>query len=301
MNRGVLRKKKFFNKFRFFVIPIILVVLIIFVLRGRIFTIKHIKVSDFSLSCATKELIALEFSEKDKNLLFYNGEVTIQRIKRKYFCIKDLKVKRIFPDALYIEVLGRKGVIILNLISDLKVPNQLGITEATASSEEAKVEFKWDIPASSGKFLVDEAGFIFAPLEHQNNLKEVVVAQSDLGLGKQVGNKLIETLLNIEKEVEGMGISIGKAIIFSGRLVLETDPKITFSLEKDYQKQLASLQLILQKAKMKQSFFPSEMKPSFFPGEVVSDHAPQEKDLKLIERIDLRFDKPIVVYSPEKK
>ena len=81
------------------------------------------------------------------------------------------------------------------------------------------------------------------------------------------------TSLTILDKVKIYRLSITEASIFEDVLMNNTAPKIIFKLRNDIDKQIASLQLILEKAKMETS---------------------------KLEFIDLRFDKPIVRIAPKK-
>ena len=66
-------------------------------------------------------------------------------------------------------------------------------------------------------------------------------------------------------------------IVVGNRLIVDSEPRVTFALNKEISRQSASLQLILRQAKMNLD--------------------PDKPDSRSVESVDLRFDRPVVVYS----
>jgi len=87
----------------------------------------------------------------------------------------------------------------------------------------------------------------------------------DEGLFKKISTVFTET-----RKYE---INISEAEVLDQDFLVLSPRKIAFSLKRDILKQLVSLQLILQKAKIDES---------------------------MIETVDLRFDKPVVKFLPKK-
>ena len=84
---------------------------------------------------------------------------------------------------------------------------------------------------------------------------------------------MINNIIKIFDKTKSLGIEIKQAWLRENILVTETIPKMIFKLD-NVDSQLASLQLILSEAKI---------------------------ESKELEIIDLRFDKPVIKFAPEKK
>ena len=90
-------------------------------------------------------------------------------------------------------------------------------------------------------------------------------------------NKVKEVVISLS----GFEAPTDNIIIVGDKLIIDTKPRLIFSLDKRLDYQTTSLQLILAQAKMN------------------SD--PSSPGSALIESVDLRFNKPVVVYSKKKK
>lgn len=125
-------------------------------------------------------------------------------------------------------------------------------------------------------YLTDNEGMVFAKGKGDLNIPQVFVYNLKTSLGEKVTGAVLNSLIILDK-IKTLGFDVEKSIISDNNFVIIAGlgkPQIIFHLEGDIDIQLVSLQLISDKAKI---------------------------DLKELEFIDLRFDKPVVRFAPQKK
>lgn len=117
--------------------------------------------------------------------------------------------------------------------------------------------------ATEEGFLLDEEGVLFSG-----------TASATLKIYSAEKNINFKSILAILNKIKIFGIEVGEVVVAANNLMINSMPKIVLDLDKDHNMQTASLQLILQQAKI---------------------------DEEAAEFIDLRFDKPVVRFAPKKK
>jgi hypothetical protein len=201
--------------------------------------------------------------------IFYIGESDLlSRLSLKYLCIGNLKVEKKFPTTVLVTVQGRKPV--LNIES---VNFASGSADFLASSS-AEVKTA---------YLVDLGGFLFEEGERAD-LPQIYDQDDQLKVGVSLGEEVVN-IVSIENKLKELGLTAAESTLEGDDLFVKSDnpSSIIFSLKNDVKTELASLQLILQAGKMN-----SEDASGGLGGP------------KPMERIDLRFDKPVIVYSAKR-
>ena len=108
----------------------------------------------------------------------------------------------------------------------------------------------------------------------QSNQPSAFILGEELSLGKKLDQELIQKTVQVLEKVKSLSVNADDPKIYSKiYLSLGQKPQMIFILNDKINRQVASLQLILDQAKM---------------------------DTKEVEFLDLRFDKPIVRYAPKK-
>lgn len=240
----------------------------IIIWKSNVLTIKKVDFTNFA-GCVSIDQLNSEINSIDKNSLFFNPEKFRNILINKYECIKDISIAYKFPDSANISISGRK---FLAKVYSVDTPLNIIDTESSMSSETALIN--WDFPGESSEdaFVVDETGFIFNKVKSDFPLPAIFLS-GNVDFGTKLDNQNFSSIDQIFSKLLTLPpISYQpnfKAKMFENTLLLNTSPKLAFSLNRDILKQLASLQLILQKAKI---------------------------DERVAEFIDLRFDKPVVQY-----
>ncbi|MBI2019885.1 FtsQ-type POTRA domain-containing protein [Candidatus Daviesbacteria bacterium] len=235
---------------------------------------KDLEINNEQINCANEEMIKNSSDLLSKNILFVNPSEVENNLKTKFICIKSVNLKKIFPDKVNLQITGRIPVAILS-IEDVQIASPSALLqkfqESTVSAESTNSAlFDFSNLTSKSNFLVDGEGVVFAPFSDQINLPKIYYDEM-INLG-QKGDDSIKNSLQILEKVKSFGLEVKEAKIYMQNLLLASNPRIIFKLE-DIEKQLASLQLILNQAKMNEDY---------------------------LEFIDLRFDKPIVKFAPKK-
>jgi len=186
------------------------------------------------------ELTSLTFG---KNLIFLKKEEISKKFLSEHHIVKNLKIKKVLPNKLVFELEKRKEVAVLGF--------------------ETTKDF----------FLVDEEGVV---IKKENNplLPLILLSQQlDLNIGQQVSQReIIEAI----KFLTNLRLNLFEPKIakitspYSLTVWLKDGEEVVFSLKKEIQIQVDSLQFILSRSKI---------------------------EGKGVKRIDLRFDKPVVNYE----
>lgn len=240
------------NKKLFIVIFLVLIVL----LGGsEIFKIEDIEVGGEQIECVSEQAVKQSLDLMSKNFLLVDLKNQEKNLE-KFICIKKAEIVFRLPKKIRVSLSARKRAAVI-------IP-----LEATAPSFLENLA----TPGANLKkqFIVDDEGMIFAE-KYFDNLTRIYVHQSNITLGKKIEE--IKKVLKIIDKVNRLGIEEKQTALFNNFFLINpyNSPKIIFRLP-DIENQLASLQLILEKAKI--------------------------DDMKL-EFIDLRFDKPVVKFAPK--
>ncbi len=252
---------------------IIAVVLLAVLFDGYLFfssgilKVKNINVTMQNVGCTNELQIKSASGLLDQNILLLNLSSAKDKIK-SFLCIRSVNLSKQLPNTINIEVSGRQAVAELVNISG-QDGRPLDGTESAVLSSEILATKSGEIASSSG-FAVDAEGVIFAK-DVNLNIPKIYYHGSGLMVGRNLEEDLVVNSLKILDGVKKLGIEPKDAKIYSSALLVETlgSPKLIFALKNDLNIQLASLQLILQEAKINN---------------------------RTMEFVDLRYDKPVVKY-----
>ncbi len=232
------------------------------IVRSDLFTIKKIEIAAKNITCADENQLKNSSGILGQNFFLINFKNIAGSLKDKFFCIGSINLSYVFPNQIKIEANGREAVAIL-------VP--LKVNEATSSSSLENIATP-SAGESLDSYLVDNEGVIFSKDGVGENLPSIFARDLNLSLGKKPAGNIVVSLKILEKSKQ-FGLDVKTAEILDNFFILFTFPKVIFQLDGEIDLQIASLQLILSKAKI---------------------------DLKELEFIDLRFDKPIIRFAPKK-
>ncbi|OGE64503.1 hypothetical protein A3J13_02670 [Candidatus Daviesbacteria bacterium RIFCSPLOWO2_02_FULL_36_8] len=289
--RWVSKRGKIKSKTR--ILKIFLSILIIFfillsffglIVKSNIFTIKSINIELRKTDCATGEQIQNSSNLLGQTIFFINPSKTESILRKKFICIKNIDIKRKFTDKINLSVFGREPSAILVLLKnseatptgELEDFSNKSKTESSSSAESSpSANFNFSINPTSDNFVVDDEGMIYSSNIENLNVPMIYINGININVGQKISGGVIENLLKIFEKMKIFGIVVKNAKMYSEELFLiNAEPRIIFKMDKNIDIQIASLQLILNKAKI---------------------------DNESIEFIDLRFDKPIIRIAPKKK
>lgn len=237
---------------------ILLILALFFTYRFNIFLIKFVEVQIEKINCANVNQIKDFVNLNGQNFLFLDSSKTEDYIKKKFVCIKSVAIAKYFPNKVKLVASGREPVAIL----------------ITSSSMLASSSAMFDSSTGSENFVIDNEGVIYSRSIDQINVPRIYISESVLNIGDQLKSIFIQNALKILEKAKIFGVEVKETKIDAENIFLVNGfPRMIFKLSSNVDIQLASLQLILQKAKI--------------------------DDVK-IEFIDLRFDKPVVKIAPKK-
>lgn len=260
-----------FNKLLF--LPVVLALFIFSVWRLGVLEIHRVDIETAGVRCVTEDQIRETAGLLGNNILFASEESVNRGLLDKFICVSKVKLQRNFPNAVKLTVEGRVAIagIATYKGSRQAVPLDLSNLEATSSSQSALLD--WSVPSpSSQQFLADDKGVLFAEFQG-GDLPKLFLPEQTVKLGQRLDEGLFKKISTVFAEIKKSDINIAEAVVSDQDFLILNPRKIVFSLKKDISKQLVSLQLILQKAKIDES---------------------------MIETVDLRFDKPVVKFLPKK-
>ena len=264
-------KLRLLKFFLIFTLILILAVAAYMIINSPLFTIKEIDIEKHDISeaslrvnCATDLEVRQASFTPGQNFLFLDTDKVVENLKNKFICIQNVVVEKEFPNKIKLNISGREAKVLLISLS---------YKEATTSSNLENIA----TPSAqdySDIFFADDEGVIFSRGDSNINLPKIFIYEKAINLGKDIEDLIIKVVKVFDKMII-FGIDTKSAKIISDEILLtDTTPKIIFKLNGEIDIQLASLQLILQQAKI---------------------------DANTLEFIDLRFDKPVVRFAPKKK
>ncbi len=274
LNRQISNPKSKLFKASVLLIVLILVFVISWVVKLGIFKIKNVEVEAKNITCATSEQILNASEVTGQNYLLLNTEEITQNMKKKFICIKDVSFNIDYLKKVVIKVSNRMPFAVLSIL-DEKKDTPISSDSATPNTTEAtpSANLSFNNIQTKSSFLIDDEGVIFQEKQTDLNLPNFYVNQ-DLRLGQSLDKNLVQKLIQILGKLKEFGLVLNQGKIYlPTELILNGEPKLVFDLNLNIGIQLASLQLILQEAKINE---------------------------ENIEFIDLRFDKPVVKYLPKK-
>lgn len=263
-----MRKRHKNTKLRYLrkIVPAVIVGLLILTLilffKSNFFKVQFVNVTLNNTGCTDEKRVSDKSSLYGQNIFFIDQKKISENIKRSFVCVKNINFSKSLPNKIKLDIIGRTPTAILFSIKDW---------EASASSLIEAVATPSATQAGEA-YLVDEEGVVFAKDINAGSFPEVTIFGLDLSMGMDFPDSLKKTLKILE-ELRHQGIDNKKTYIFNNLLITTSYPKVVFNLDSDIDTQIASLQLIVQKAKI---------------------------DNSELEFIDLRFDKPVVKYAPNK-
>lgn len=277
------RKKAFFL-LKLIPIGITLITIFYLVFFSNLLRIEDLIIENDKADCISNEDITSLSKLLGNNILFLEKNLFEKQLINKFPCVKKTEISWSIPKKVVIKIYGRNAAVILNI---LKLPESesttsaiLGnsISEGTSSSKLLEATsssiFNFHYQEKVASFISDDEGFIFSDRVENLNIPEIYITAENIPIGKQIENNLIKNSINIINNLKSYNLNSKRSEIFEDYLLIDDNPKIAFSLKKDVSIQLGALQLILNKAKI---------------------------DSEKLEFVDLRFDKPVIKYTPEKK
>ena len=252
--------QKRWNKRLLVVLPLS-AVLLFWLIKDQPWRFKKFIFKTADLSCVGNNDLLKAITLSGYNFFSFNELSLEKALKEKYDCLGSIKLNKKFPQTVEISAVERRG---LFLIKGYELPEATDSAQLTADFEGA---------VERGQFLVDNRGFVFKANSSASNLPVVNYYGGQLREGMHLRGDLVQNLSLILQKLTELNIAVSEIKIAGDRLVLRSEPLLEFSLSKDPLKQIVSLQLILQRAKM---------------------------DSKQIDKVDLRFDKAVVLYSSRK-
>lgn len=239
---------------------------LVFVLdRSTLFTIKEIDTITKNSPCVNENQLKNSSGLLGQKFFFVNLENTAKNLKNKFICLKNINLFYLFPNKIKMEAIGRQPVAILNLLKPEATVSSHLESLATPSAEE-----------SSDAYLIDNEGVIFSKEINTLAVPHIFVDDTE---NHNIGNSL-----KILEKSKTFGLDVKTATILDNFFIIFSYPKVIFRLDDKIEAQIASLQLILAEAKINRRTIPTEV----------------GRDLKELEFIDLRFDKPIIRIAPKK-
>ncbi len=217
----------------FVLILIFIFALYWFLFKTPYFSIK--KVDILKDSCSFSSCLSAgvdreieKFIDKRNNFFLLKTNELSYNIKSKFPWIKEVEVKKKFPDAVLIRIINRKPVGIFCQKED-------------------------------SCFLLSEDGVIFSPFKEQEDKKGLVVIFVSEEKTPQLGQRVIEedvvsNLIFLNKEMNKLEISLKKVEISPFKIKVETDKnfKILFSRNTYFREQIEILIKTLQRVISKQ-------------------------------------------------
>jgi len=228
-------------------------------LRSDFWRVKEVKCRFNQLDC--NQEIAEQITELSlgNNLLFFPRQTTIKKIKEILIQVDTVSIKKIIPNKILFELSSRKPVVAL----------AVELSPESESTVSAKPQFS----LTGVYYLTDEQGVVVKKMEESQNLPLILFNHDpQLKNGEKITQeevqKTIEILMGMKLRLlepkVSRPVSFREIEIWLGNEVL-----VLFSGQKDISIQLDSLQLIYSRSKI---------------------------EGKQVKKIDLRFDKPVVVY-----
>ncbi|MBI2196543.1 FtsQ-type POTRA domain-containing protein [Candidatus Daviesbacteria bacterium] len=273
-------KKRRFGKWSkiYWVTPILLILICSFLfLKSGIFTIKQVDIQIGKLKCIDEKQIKDSANLLGQNFFLLDPAKVEDDLKKKFFCIKSAPLSKIFPNKVKIQTFDREPAALLISLEEKEASMSSLVADiATPSAQQVRDSYS-----------VDAEGVIFSEDTKDLNVPKIYIYDSGITLGKKLENDLIGNSLKILEKVKTLGIEVKEGWIFDNFFIINSEVsnlKIIFRLNEKLDIQLASLQLILDKAKINRRTIPTEV----------------GRDLKELEFIDLRFDKPVVKFAPKK-
>jgi len=261
-----------------FAICLAFFLLLFLILKSNLLTIQKINIQPFNISCVNDKLLENDLDFKGQNIFLFDQKKAKQKILNKYYCIKDVFFKLSPSQQIEVNVIGRQAFSRLAVIKN--IPFEKELQEASPSSVSALIDKSMPQVPNGLTLVTDETGFVFDETE-DTLLPVIFLIDQNIAKGRQLDKDLFENIVLIFNKFKEFGLvdpqnlsgGILLTKIMENNIIIKANIEVVLSSEKNILKQLASLQLILQKAKI---------------------------DGKEMKSIDLRFDKPVVNFQLKK-
>ena len=227
-------------------------------LRSDFWQVKRFSCQFNQLDCSQE--IANKVSELSfgQNLVFLSRQTLINKIKENLPQVDMVKVKKRIPDKLLFELTSRKPVVAL----------AIELNSGLESTASARPQFS----LTGIYYLIDEQGVVVKKVEENQNLPLILFDKDPhFNSGEKINQ---EEILQTVKIIMGMKLRLLEpkvSLIVNPREIevwLTDETLVLFNSQKEIENQLDSLQFISSRSKM---------------------------EGKQVKKIDLRFDKPIIV------
>jgi|SRR3989344_1208298 len=254
-------------------IGIVSLIYIIFV--SPLFRISNIEVKLDKINCTDENAIK-EAINLNNQWIFKIDKSFEESLKRKFSCIHQISSQIVLPSSFQINASGRQPLAVIKILKPESSQSAVLAEPLIISSDSAKVIrqsfLDFSKLVSDSSFIVDSEGVVFAVGEDPS-LPILFLAGGNLKLGEIVKDDLVKNAVMILSGLKVLNLNVSSSKIVGNSLVINSEPKILFALVRDIKDQLASLQLILQEAKMEDA---------------------------TMEFVDLRFRNPVVKYMEKK-
>lgn len=228
--------------------------------RSEFFKINTITCSVGETTCSGQIWTKLFSLSVGKNILFLSPQTLIEEIQTSFPDVDGVKIEKILPNKLEFKLKLREAIAAITLEAE---------SEAYVSTPSAEER---PIPLGKEFFIVDEEGVVFKKVDSSLNLPIILISNVlEINIGQKLTTdpltrsiRIISLLSKLDLKPEIAKVSEGVILIW-----LRDGPELAFSPKKEIISQVGSLQLILSRAKI---------------------------EGKMPEKIDLRFDKPVVKF-----
>ncbi len=236
-----------------------------------------IKLDD--LGCANESQIKQSLERQRIKFYWLQSQEIDKKLRSEFPCINESRIERQFPKGVAIHLSGRKPLAVFRVTKKTTPsPLPIEVLEATPSTSEARPS---PSPSPSPQvivtfgetFLIDGKGVGFAK-GYRDDLPLVNYLVDRFDIGDNIGADSIAQILATIDFFQKQAMPIESIELDHDKLTIKTAEEVIFSVSQSLERQTASLQLIWKQAKM---------------------------NSKSVVKIDLRFDKPVVIYAPEKR
>jgi hypothetical protein len=289
----MMHERRFKKRKLFLIISAVVIAAILLIFFGyKILTENRLSRFDITaenLNCTNSDEIKNTLNNLNLNYFGFKSGIVDQELKKKFICIGQITQEVSYPDKLKLKITGREGKFIVTSINpDIDINpqivlslEQLNATQSTTAAFPPRILNQilnsYKDASESAYFIADAEGMVFEEASGSALLPKLSIFSEELTVGRYVSNDAVKKTSEILDKISGFDINLENLLIVGDRLIIDSTPRITFALNRALDRQAASLQLILRQAKMNLD--------------------PDSRDSRSVESIDLRFDRPVVVYS----
>ncbi len=257
------RKRR--NFFAYFLLLTLIAVGLVSFFKSPLFTVSTLQINlPDGITCASKEEVS-DFSGVLGKKIFLIGTDSLSRkLTKKFGCIENFIVKKGWPSKVTIEAAERQAVGLIVFFKD-------NPTISGESSESARLATSSWTSEIAGNFLVDKSAVVYRQVESSGSALPKIITSGEPITGGLPRGKIkdaVEIVASVDKAIPLEQVEIWP----DGRIVAYTYDKsqIVFGDDQDINGAVRALQLIVTRATI---------------------------EGKKFGKIDLRFEKPVVVYK----